>query len=904
MFRLRVTKSPWLRHAFLQTTTRPSSTAPVHIQSSEIEYIGRTKISKVKKEALSQPKQAILPSVPQLRPTLSAMVREGKENDGFGYLEEPSSPLFRSALDREISYGEECRKPYFVFERVLMILLRHYYDKEHCPYPLHQRVGQWLYYSKLYQFPEDNDEWIPSSTRYYRRPVSSLTKDGKPSTFGDEVMNEETDYLIFDTETMLEEDTVLEEFLASPDPNLFAVRLCQVRLKKKSEYHQHVVVYRVHEDQYGVIPVSSFACTGKVYWSKDGHHLYYLNHNSTGKTSLCAHQVPQGKPPQSEKVLAAPWTDRHASVIFQTRQHSNGLTFRVTSDQQFIAVTNQGLSTTEVRLYPLMDLNQEPTVPSPESSQLTLYEKPSPIAPIVEHHQGQFILATVQGSELTPQLEKVTFGTKGQVNRTPLFKLASNEALRDLQLFERHLVIHGYREGQSFIQIHDLSSDQSLTETPPTNVAFPEECVFVTPRPNEFHSSTLYFTYESPVTDAHCVTYDLSNKQITLTKGPHIKGVSDDEFHSRIEYVTSHDQVQIPMLLISRKGLSTDEPHPMLMRVYGAFGQVLPSTFRPEVLYLLKNDWILAVPYIRGGGECGPKWHQQGMLENKPNSIADFSAAVHYVIEKKYTSSDHLSVWGAGAGGLVVAAVMNKYPDLFRAVFLDSPLVDPLYYVQTLSPQTYVSYAREWGDALNDPEIRKRIAAYAPYQSVPEAMPRSLSVGVQSILHDFKGTPPNKPLADRMRKHNQQWANERTRHMKLYDLIPSAKSGNRSDAEWPSLFVVNPTIGKLKDLAPSTYRLAQCLKWLTKLRYEIYNRGRIFSPLISVKAVFERKGKVGSRKVVVSPDIERKLIFQMYDCFYVSSKRGKIKGKDTPAFVASKPTIGGLAFIVQEIMAR
>ncbi|KAJ1656454.1 hypothetical protein IWQ61_003971, partial [Dispira simplex] len=484
MLRSGATNAPWLRRTFLLTATRPTSTTPVHIESSQIEFIGRTKISNVKQATLSQPKQAILPSVPQLRPTLSAMVREGKENDGFGYLEEPNNPMFRSALDREICYGEECRKPYFVFERVLTVILRYYYDKEHCRYPLHQRVGQWLYYSKLHRFPEDSNDWIPSTTRYYRRPVSSPTNDSKSSTLGDKVTSEEHDLRLFDTGTMLGEDMVLEEFIASPDPNLFAVRLCQIRLKNKSPYLHYVAVYRVQEDQPSVMPVSSFACMGKVYWSKDGRHLYYSNGDSKGETSVCAHQVPQGKPHQSGRPVTPPWTDRHASVIFQTKQHSSGLSFRVTSDQQFIVVTHQGISTTEVRLYPLTDHNHESIVPNLESSQLTLYEKTGPMTPIVEHHQGKFILATVQGPELTLQLEKVTFGAKGQVNRTPLLKLAFNEALRDLQVFEHHLVIHGYREGQSFIQIHDLSPELNLTEASSTNVALPEECVFVTPRPN------------------------------------------------------------------------------------------------------------------------------------------------------------------------------------------------------------------------------------------------------------------------------------------------------------------------------------------------------------------------------------------------------------------------------------
>jgi oligopeptidase B len=194
--------------------------------------------------------------------------------------------------------------------------------------------------------------------------------------------------------------------------------------------------------------------------------------------------------------------------------------------------------------------------------------------------------------------------------------------------------------------------------------------------------------------------------------------------HNPKDYVTrrvlapSHDGEMIPITLLYAKGTPLDGSAPLWLYGYGAYGISMSAGFNTSVLSLVDRGFVYATAHVRGGQEKGRRWYSYGKLEHKPNTFKDFISCAEYLIAQKFTAHGRIVAHGGSAGGLLMGAIANMKPDLFRAIVADVPFVDALTTIldDTL-PLTPPEWP-EWGNPIEDEKAYDLLASYSPYENV------------------------------------------------------------------------------------------------------------------------------------------------------------------------------------------
>jgi len=226
------------------------------------------------------------------------------------------------------------------------------------------------------------------------------------------------------------------------------------------------------------------------------------------------------------------------------------------------------------------------------------------------------------------------------------------------------------------------------------------------------------FTYQSMVTPSSVYDYDLNTRARTLLKQQEVLGGYDPAaYEARRIWAVARDGTKVPMSIVSKKGVRLDGKAPLLLNAYGSYGASMAPTFSSSRLSLLDRGVIYALAYIRGGGELGEEWREQGRMMQKLNTFHDFIDCADHLVKHKYTSSDRLVIQGGSAGGLLVGAVVNMRPDLFKAVVAQVPFVDVMNTMLDASLPLTTSEWIEWGNPNNKAEFDYMVQ-YSPYDNV------------------------------------------------------------------------------------------------------------------------------------------------------------------------------------------
>ena len=280
-------------------------------------------------------------------------------------------------------------------------------------------------------------------------------------------------------------------------------------------------------------------------------------------------------------------------------------------------------------------------------------------------------------------------------------------------LFANHLVLYERVEGLRRFRVTDLASGASHS------IDFPEPvyAAFSAENP-EFDTRVFRFRYQSPVTPESVFDYDMGTRERTLRKQTEVLGGYDpSRYASERLRARASDGTSIPISIVYRKDLKRDGPSPMLLTGYGSYGVSSNPTFSSNRVSLLDRGVVCAIAHVRGGGEMGKKWHDQGRMFAKKNTFTDFISVAEYLIREKWTSSDRLAIEGGSAGGLLVGAVVNMRPDLFKAAISRVPFVDVINTMLDPTLPLTVGEFEEWGD----PRVREQyeyMRSYSPYDNI------------------------------------------------------------------------------------------------------------------------------------------------------------------------------------------
>lgn len=284
-----------------------------------------------------------------------------------------------------------------------------------------------------------------------------------------------------------------------------------------------------------------------------------------------------------------------------------------------------------------------------------------------------------------------------------------------VEAFKGHLVIFERENGQGRIRVLNLKDKSSHY------IDFPEEIFMAYPIENpDPESEELWIKYYSMVTPDTIYAYDLKTKKLELKKQDKFPGYDPSMYHQERVFAKARDGKNVLITLVHRKDMKKEGRNPTYLYGYGAYGTfewATYDTFNSMLIPLLERGFVCAHAHVRGGGEVGRRWHEEGRMLKKINTFTDFIACAEHLIAERYTSTDRLTIRGRSAGGLLMGAVTNMRPDLFKVVVAEVPFVDAVTTMLDPSiPQT-VGEFEEWGNPALKPEY-DYIKTYSPYDNI------------------------------------------------------------------------------------------------------------------------------------------------------------------------------------------
>jgi oligopeptidase B len=250
-------------------------------------------------------------------------------------------------------------------------------------------------------------------------------------------------------------------------------------------------------------------------------------------------------------------------------------------------------------------------------------------------------------------------------------------------------------------------------------IDFPEPVYFLGSSNNpEFNSNTTRYNYSSLNRPWTTYDYDMTTGTTTKIKEQIIpSGFNPDDYIVERLWASAKDGKKVPISIVYKKDLIKNNNNPTLLYAYGSYGSSSEAYFNSNIFSLVDRGFVYAIANIRGGGELGESWFEDGRLLNKINSFTDFIACAEYLIQEKYTSPEYLTIYGGSAGGLLMGAVVNMRPDLFKAVIAVVPWVDCLTTMLDSSLPLTVPEYEQWGNP-NEEKYYDYIYSYSPYDNI------------------------------------------------------------------------------------------------------------------------------------------------------------------------------------------
>ena len=374
-----------------------------------------------------------------------------------------------------------------------------------------------------------------------------------------------------------------------------------------------------------------------------------------------------------------------------------------TKSNKFIVISDDGFTSSESRVIPTANPFATPVVVAPRRPNVE-YQ--------LDHIDGAFLLTTNDNAR-NFKVTRIADDKVGTGNWTEFIPTSDSVFIEYLEPFKSHLVVVQRSGGLRRLRVVDLKSGRA-----PFYITFPEPAYAVSPTGNaEFDSDTLRFNYQSLVTPPSTYDYALSTRQRVLKKRVEVRGFDPLRYEVKRFMVTVRDGVKVPVSMIVGKNWKQDGSHPLLEYAYGSYGSTTEAAFNSGVLSLVDRGFGYAIAHIRGGQEMGRQWYDDGKMMKKKNTFNDFVDVGQYLVDNKYTSKDRLIANGGSAGGLLMGAVANMRPDLYKAIVADVPFVDV---INTMMDASIPLTAQEW-QQWGDPHLADQYAymkTYSPYDNV------------------------------------------------------------------------------------------------------------------------------------------------------------------------------------------
>jgi oligopeptidase B len=330
----------------------------------------------------------------------------------------------------------------------------------------------------------------------------------------------------------------------------------------------------------------------------------------------------------------------------------------------------------------------------------------------VDHREGLFYVRTNKDA-VNFRIMTAAVSDPSPKNWKPFLAHQKDVLVNDIDLFRDFAVAVEKSQALTQLRIHDFKTGKW------TAIPFPEPVYAANPGGTpDYNSKTYRYSYQSFVTPPSVFDYDTQTGKSQLLKQQEVLGGYDPkQYASERLWATARDGVKVPISIVYKKGLARDGKAPLFLYGYGSYGLGTSATFSSARLSLLDRGMPFAIAHIRGGNEMGEQWRLDGMLMKKKNTFQDFIDCAEFLIQQKWTAKDRIVIEGGSAGGLLMGAVVNMRPDLFRAVHAAVPFVDVMNTMMDATLPLTVGEYLEWGNP-NEKPAYDYMKTYSPYDNL------------------------------------------------------------------------------------------------------------------------------------------------------------------------------------------
>ncbi|HEY8173363.1 MAG TPA: S9 family peptidase [Dehalococcoidia bacterium] len=604
---------------------------------------------------MSTGNETMSPPVAMRRETVDTTHGERRVDD-YAWLREKENPEVAAYLEAENAYTASVLAPTVALQETLYaeMLSR---IKETDDTPPHRYAG-WLWYSRT----EEGKQYPILCRKRDANSAEQITLDVNALAEGKPFM-------------------ALGTYGASPDGRLLAYSTDSTGFRQ--------FTLQVKDLESGELLPERIERSGSVAWASDGRTLFYTVEDDATKRQyqLYRHRVGEM---QDDLVYEEP-DERFNIDVHRSRSGA----------YVFLSIASH--TTSEVRFIPAGDPSSEWRTIAPREH---------------EHeydvdHQGNWLYIATNDRGRNFRLVRAPVADPGREHWEEVLPHRDDVMLEGLLAFEGHIALFERERGLQQIAMQDLASGTWH------RMAFDEPVYSLGAQANrEYETPRLRFAYQSLVTPNSVFEYDMETRQRELLKRTEVPGGYDASQYTSVRiWVDARDGTPVPVSLVYRKSTPLDGSAAMHLTGYGSYGYPYPVEFSSNRVSLMDRGVVCAIAHIRGGGEMGKRWHDEGKMASKMNTFTDFIDVADGLIARGYTSSDRLVIEGASAGGLLMGAVTNLRPELFRGVISKVPFVDVLNTMLDATLPLTVAEYEEWGN----PNIADEYAvmrAYCPYTNL------------------------------------------------------------------------------------------------------------------------------------------------------------------------------------------
>ena len=451
-----------------------------------------------------------------------------------------------------------------------------------------------------------------------------------------------------------------------------------------------------------------------IAWAADSATLFYVTEDEQTKRSdtLFRHMVGAG---EADVVVFAEPDERFNVGVGRTR------------DLAFILVECGSHTTSEYRFLPAAEPFATLTLIAPRVDDQEYYP---------DHRDGLFFIRTNDTTD-NFRLVTVPVATPSREQWQEVYRGSEDVPLEDFDLFQTFCVLSERKAGLPTLTVFALTPEAKLGEA--RSILFPEPTYTASASSNrEFATTQFRYTYTSLVAPPSVYDYDVSAGISVLLKQQEVPGAFEAaQYASERLWVKAEDGTEVPVSLVYRRDrFRGDGSNALYVYGYGSYGYALPVGFSPARLSLLDRGLVLAYAHIRGGGELGDPWHDAGKMRSKRNTFTDFTQVVEALVKQGYGDATRVAIEGGSAGGLLMGAVVNMRPELFRAVLSHVPFVDVMNTMLDASLPLTVAEYEEWGNP-NEADDFAYMRSYSPYENLDALDPaRVPAMLVKTSLND------------------------------------------------------------------------------------------------------------------------------------------------------------------------